>query len=187
MAIGLNRENDTPIGGLPEFRGNLQGGNVFQVGNVPVFDGEKFAPGNNDALLNGFGGLITALSVGYLADGSLIDDWDAVMPLLDVPLQVTVDAATGVLTVDQDGIYIVDFQCNVTNLANNQDYFFQLLTSAGLTGFGSHISGSNNVNSQSTGFTIQVAGTAGGQLGVVVSGGSAYDIVSASFSVTRIG
>lgn len=187
MALGLNRENDTPIGGLPEFRGNMQGGEVFEIGNVPVFDGDKFAPGSNSALLNGFGGLVSGLSLGHVADGGLIDDWDGVTPIGGVPLQVTVNAATGVLTVDQAGVYDIKFQCNVSSLANNQDYFFELLTDAGLTGFGTHVVGSNNVSSQSTGFVMQIVGEADGQVGVVVSGGSGYDIVSASFSVTRVG
>lgn len=187
MPLGLNRENDTPIGGLSEFRGNLQGGEVFEIGNVPVYDGEKFAPGNNDALLNGFGGLVTSLTVGRVADASLINDWDAVMPLGGTPLQMTPDPVTGIIVVDQDGVYEVNFQCNIQGLGNNTDYFFQLISTSGATTFGSHVVGSNNVSSQSTGFSLTVAGTAAGQIAVAASGGGNYDIVSASFSVTRVG
>jgi hypothetical protein len=189
MALGLNRENDTPIGGLPEFRGNLQGGGVFSVNEVPVFDGEKFAPGSQTALLHGYGGLATNGSVAEVADGTLIDGWDTATPLGGTPLQMTPDPVTGVVTVDQDGVYQVDFSCNVSALANNQDYFFQLISTSGASGFGSHIVGSNNVSSQSTSFSLTMSGTATGQVGVSAhsTGDLTYTIVSMSLTVTRIG
>jgi len=189
MAVGKNRYNDTPIGGLPEFRGNMQGGEVFGVDDVPVWDGSKFVPGTNDALANAYGGLVTALSVGRTADGSLIDDWDVVTPLGGTPLQVTPVIATGVVTVAIDGVYQVSFSINASNLVNNENYFFELTSSGGPTGFGSHIEGSNNVNSQSTGFDLMVDGSAGGAIGVLAhsDSNSGFDIVSSSFSVTRIG
>lgn len=189
MAIGQNRENDTPIGGLPEFRGNLQGGNVFSVGQVPVYDGDKFVPGVNQVLVLGYGGLIDSLSVARIADGSIMDAWDAVMPLGDTPLQMTPDAVTGIITVDQDGVYDVQFQGNFVNLVNNQDYFFELIDGAGPTGVGANIVGSNNVSSQSTGFNIMIPGTVGGQIAISAAniGDNLFDVVSMTFTVTRIG
>jgi len=189
MALGLNRQNDTPIGGLPEFRGNLQGGDVFNVGEIPVFDGEKFAPGVNVALVLGYGGLAVASSVLRVADGTLIADWDVVMPLSSVPLQMTPDPVTGIITVDQAGVYQIDFQCNIQNMDNNKDYFFELIDTNGTTGLGSHIVGSNNVSSQSTGFTLMTTGAAAGQIAIGSNSldNSGYDIVSMTFICTRIG
>ena len=189
MALGLNRENDTPIGGLPEFRGNLQGGEVFTVGQVPVFDGSKFVPGINEVLVLGYGGLVEGLSAGRVADGSIMADWDGVMPLGGTALQMTPDPVTGIITVDQTAIYQVDWQCNIANLANNQDYFFELVGTGGATGFGTHVVGSNNVSSQSSGFSLMLAGTAAGQIAVTADSiaDSSFDVVSMSFTVNRIG
>ena len=189
MALGLNRQNDTPIGGLPEFRGNIQGGEVFSVDEVPVWDGEKFAPGSNSALLSGYGGLVKTLEAGIVADGSVISNWDAVMPLAGTPLQMTPDPVTGIITVDQIGIYQIDFQCNIATLANNQDYFFELVVGLGATGFGTHVVGSNNLSSQSTGFSLLSAGTVGGQMAVTAdnAGSNTFDAISVSFTCTRIG
>ena len=189
MALGLNRQNDTPLGGLPEFRGNMQGGDVFNVDQVPVWDGEKFAPGSNSALLLGYGGLTTVLSAGHVADGSIIDDWDAVMPLGGVPLQMTPDPVTGLITVDQDGIYQVDFNIGLTSLANNIGYVFTLVLGGVDTNFGCAVGGSNNVSEQTTGFTLQVSGSVGGTVGVdaTAPAGQGFDIVNGTLTVTRIG
>ena len=189
MAIGLNRQNDTPIGGLPEFRGNMQGGEVFGVDSVPVWDGTKFAPGTNDALLLGYGGLTTVLSAGHVADGSLIDDWDAIMPLGAVPLQVTPDPVTGIIAISQAGIYEIDFNIGLTNLANNIGYVFTLVTEGGSTNFGCAVGGSNNVSEQTTGFSLQVVGTSGGLVAVdaTAPAGQGFDVVNATFTVKRIG
>ena len=188
MAEGLNRHNDFPIGGRPEFRGNMQGGEVFGVDDVPVWDGAKFSPGTNSALLNAYGGLVTTLSAGHIADGSILDFWDAVTPLGGVPLQTTPVAATGVITTAISGTWEIKFECNVAGLTNNQDYFFQLTAPSGDTGFGTHVVGSNNVSSQSTGFVITLTAPAGA-VAVVVSnsGNNPFDIVSGTLSVNRIG
>lgn len=190
MALGLNRENDTPIGGLPEFRGNLQGGNVFNVGTVPVFDGEKFVPGINEVLVLGYGGLVTEGSIAEVADGALVDSWGASMPLDGIPLQMTVDTGAGTITVLQDGVYEINFSFNVTDLANNQDYFFELVGSiSGDSGFGTHVVGSNNVSSQSGSFTVLADASNGNAVGIRASstGDQLYTIISMSFTVKRIG
>jgi len=167
----------------------MQGGDVFTVGQVPVFDGEKFAPGSNDALLSGYGGLAMNLTAGKVADATIINDWDAVTPLGGTALQMTPDPVTGIITVAQDGIYEVNFSCNISGLGNNVDYFFELLSTAGATTFGSHVVGSNNVSSQSTGFSLMVDGSAAGAIAIVAhsDADNGYDVVSMSLTVTRIG
>jgi len=188
MSIGLNRQNDTPIGGLSEFRANLQGGNVFQVDDVPIFDGEKFIPGTTSAIARGYGGLASTASAGYIADGSTIDNWDQATPLGGTPLQVAPNVAAGVIITAVDGTWDINFQCNITSLANNEDYFFELSGPGGGTGFGTHVVGSNNVSSQSTGFVLQITAPAGA-FGVTAFnvGSNTFDIISASLSLTRIG
>ncbi len=189
MPIGLNRQNDTPIGGLPEFRGNLQGGDVFSVGEIPVFDGAKFAPGINAALVLGFGGLVKTLEVGIVANGDIIADWDAVMPLGGSALQMTPNPTLGIITVDQQAIYQIDWQANLASLTNNQDYFFELVVGGIPTTFGTHIVGSNNVSSQSSGFSLMAAGDVAGTLAVTAdnAGSNTFDVVSMSLTCTRIG
>ena len=188
-AIGLNRHNDTPIGGLPEFRGNMQGGEVFNIDNVPVWDGEKFAPGSNSALLLGYGGLAVALSVGHVADGAIIDDWGAVSPFGGVPLQVTPVAATGIITVGQSGVYEINFQLNAANLANNISYIYTAVLNGISTNFGCAIAGSNNVSEQSSGFTMLVDATAADTIAVDATAPAAqtFDVVNASLTVKRVG
>lgn len=189
MALGQNRENDTPIGGLPEFRGNLQGGGVFSSGEVPVFDGEKFVPGINQVLVLGYGGLALGESLLHTADGSIIDNWGNAMPLGGVPQQMTPDPVTGIITVNQDGVYDLAWTANLAGLANNEDYFFELVVSGGPTGFGTHIVGSNNVSSQSGGFSLMVQGSVGSELAVTADNltDSTFDIVSMSLTCSRIG
>jgi hypothetical protein len=187
MSIGLNRQKDTPIGGSPEFRGNFEV-ETFSVDNIAVFDGTKFAPGTDSGLLLANGGLAENLSLGRVADGSVIADWDAITPLNGTPVQTTPDPATGVITVAQAGTYHVSFNCSIQGLTNNQDYYFELYISGGATGYGTHIVGSNNVSAQSSGFSITADGPAGSAVAVVASNASnsTYDIVSMSFMVNRI-
>ena len=188
MPIGLNRENDTPIGGLAEFRGNMQGGLVYEVDQVPVWDGSKFAPGSNSALLLGFGGLATSSSAGHLADGSIIDDWDAITPLGGTPLQVTPNL-NGNILIAQAGIYEVGFNIGLSNLDNNISYVFLLVVDGVPQAFGAAVAGSNNVTEQATGFTLQSSISAG--VNVAVNANSpadqGFDIVNATFTVRRIG
>lgn len=191
MAIGMNRQNDTPIGGAPEFRGNMQGGDVFTTNTVPVYDGEKFAPGAPAALLNGFGGLAIQGSDARTADGTAINDWDAVMPLNGgTPLQMTPNATTGIITLDQAGTYEASLTFSIQGMANNRDYFFELQTAAGATGYGVSIVGSNNVTSQSGGFSLQANSLAGGSFSILANSqgnSDPYTIVSMSLSCKRIG
>ncbi len=189
MSIGLNRENDTPIGGKPEYRGNFQTGEVFSVDDIPTFDGEKFVPGSNTGLAHGYGGLAIEGSIVYTADGSLIDNWTQVMPIAGTPLQTTPNATTGIITVDQTGTYIVNFTCNISALSNNADYIFVLFVAGGSTGFGTHVVGSNNLSSQTTSFSLQVDGAIGAQIAVSVDsiGNDNFTVISASLSVQRIG
>lgn len=188
-AIGLTRLNDTPIGGHSEFRANLQGGNVFGVDSVPVWDGEKFAPGTNSALLLGYGGLAVALSAAHVADGSIIDDWSVTSPIGGTPLQTTPDITTGNILIAQAGVYSVGFALNAADLANNVSYVFTLVIDGVSTDFGCALAGSNNVSEQSTGFSLMVEVAAGVNVAVdaTAPASQTFDIVNASFTVKRIG
>ena len=189
-AIGLNRHNDTPIGGTPEFRGNMQGGEVWLTDQVPVWDGTKFAPGTNSALLLAYGGLTTNEGAVVAADGSLIQNWGAATPLNGTALQVTVDPVAGTLVVIPIGVYMVDFQCNVQGLVNNQEYEFRLNLDGVDTDYGAVISGTNSLSVGSASFSI-MAETLGASIATGVSvtnaGGNTYQIVTASFNARRIG
>ena len=188
-AIGLTRLNDTPIGGGTEFRGNMQGGEVYGVDSVPVWDGTKFSPGTNSALLLGYGGLAVALSAGHTADGSIIDNWDAVTPLFGVPLQTIPSAPTGNILISQAGVYDVGFELNAANLTNNVSYVYTLVINGVSTNFGCAIAGSNNVSEQSSGFALMAQIGAGVNVAVdaTAPASQSFDIVNASFTVKRIG
>ena len=188
-ALGLNRQNDTPIGGLPEFRGNLQGGDVFGIDTVPAWDGEKFAPAANSALLLAYGGLVTAISAGHTADGGLVDDWDATTPLFGVPLQTIPSVPAGTITILQAGTYEISFNIGLANLSNNISYLFALVVNGVSTNFGSAVAGSNNLSEQTTGFTIQATIGAGIVIGVSATAPASqtFDVVNATLTVKRIG
>ena len=190
MPLGLNRLNDTPIGGHPEFRGNMQGGEVFGIDTVPVWDGEKFAPGTNSALLLAYGGLSSNLIAAVAADGSLIQNWDEATPLGGTPLQTVVDPVAGTVSVNQAGVYEVDFAANVAGLSNNQEYAFLLNVDGVDQAFGAIISGTNSVATAAVAFSLMVeAASTNIPLGVSVTnpGGNTYEIVTASLTVRRIG
>jgi hypothetical protein len=188
MALGLNRHNDTPIGGLPEFRGNMQGGEVFGVNDVPAWDGEKFAPATNSALLYSFGGLSDGAGQVITADGSEIGNWDAVLPVDGTPQQMTVDPVTGRLEALLSGTYEVTFAVNCTNLTNAQDYDFFMSRDGVATPVVARITGSNQVDSQSTSFNAMITGTAGGFVSILASGGgNNFTVGSMSFTAKRIG
>lgn len=190
MPLGLNRLNDTPIGGHPEFRGNMQGGEVFGIDAVPVWDGEKFAPGTNSALLLAYGGLSTNSIAAVAADGSLIQNWDEVTPLGGTPLQTVVDPVAGTVAVNQTGVYQIDFSANVAGLANNQEYTFLLNIDGIDKNFGATISGTNSVETATVAFSIMSeAASTDIPIGVSVTnaGSSTYEIVTASLAVRRIG
>jgi hypothetical protein len=188
MALGLNRHNDTPIGGLPEFRGNMQGGEVFGVDDVPAWDGGKFAPASNSALLYSYGGLSDGAGQVIAADGTAIGNWDAVMPVDGTPQQMTVDAVAGTLGALLDGTYEVSFSLNCTGLTNAIDYDFFLSRDGIATGVVARITGSNQVDSQSTSFTAMITGAAGGFVSILaVGGGNNFTVGSMSLSAKRIG
>jgi hypothetical protein len=186
--LGLNRRNDTPIGAAPEFRANMQD-TTWGVDNVPAWDGEKFAPASNSALLLGYGGLVTTASLGHIADGSVIDDWEEITPLLGTPLQTTPDPVTGLVTIVQAGVYRVDFSGTFTGMFNNESYNIVLQVNGGNLAFGAVIDASNNVSSQTASFNLMAQATGGGTVGVAVenAGSSGYDVTTASLTVTRIG
>ena len=190
MVIGLNRRNDTPIGGIPEFRGNMQGGDIWSVDSVPAWDGTKFAPAANSGLLMAFGGLATNGLLAVPADGSLIQNWDEVTPLGGTPLQTIVDDVAGTIAVEQVGVYQIDFNANVAGLVNNQEYSFLLNVDGVDRAYGAIISGTNSLEVGSLGFSLMLeASNTGVLLGVSVTngGGNDYEIVTASFAVRRIG
>jgi hypothetical protein len=188
MALGLNRHNDTPIGGLPEFRGNMQGGEVFGVDDVPAWDGEKFAPASNSALIYSFGGLSDGAGQVVTADGSEIGDWDTVMPVDGTPQQMTVDPVTGRLGALLSGTYEVIFALNCTGLTNAINYDFFLSRDGIATSIVARITGSNQVDSQSTSFTAMITGAAGGFVSILaVGGGATFTVGSMSLSAKRIG
>lgn len=187
-AIGLNRRNDTPIGGKPEFRANFDDV-TWDVDEIPTWDGTKFAPGSSVGLLTAYGGLASSASAGYTADGSVIDDWDSTTPLAGSPKQTTPVIATGLITVVAAGVYQLNFSISVSNLTNNEEYLFQPVVDGTPLAFGAVINGSNNLSFQSTSFTLPAQIASGLEIGIGVTNGSSntYDIVSASLSITRIG
>lgn len=186
MSSGLNRHNDTPIGGLQEFRANMLTSS-FVVDTVPVYDGEKFVAGSQTGLANAYGGLAMNSVSGFSADGTPLDRWTAVTPANGSPVNVTPNASTGIIDIAQAGTYEITFSSNLSALINAATYFFELYTDAGASGFGSVVIGSNQVDTQSTSFSLQATADAGSALAVYVSGGSGFDIISASISVSRIG
>lgn len=190
MAIGRNREFDTPIGGVPEFRANVQSpAGIWQLDNVPAWDGEKFSPASNSGLLLAYGGLATTEKPAAAADGSVIDDWDDITPLLGTPLQMTVDPVTGLISAAQPGVYQIDFAANVNGLNNNQTYSFVLNVNGTNRNYGAIVSGSNNVSYANVSFSLsaQIAGGGTVGVGVINAGNNNYTVVSASLSVRRIG
>ena len=190
MAIGTNRQFDTPIGGVSEFRANVQSpAGVWQLDNVPAWDGTKFAPASNSGLLLAYGGLATTEKPAADADGSVIDDWDEITPLLGTPLQMTPDPVTGLISAAQPGVYQIDFNANVNGLSNNQDYAFVLNVNGTNRDYGAFVAGSNNVSFANVSFSLSAQIPGGGTVGVAVinAGNNSYTVVSASLSVRRIG
>jgi hypothetical protein len=188
MPIGLNRHNDTPIGGLPEFRGNMQGGEAFGVDDVPAWDGTKFAPAANSALLYSYGGLVDGAGQVITADGSEIGNWAEVLPVDGVPQEMTVNPVTGRLEALLDGTYEVSFALNCTGLTNAVDYDFFLSRDGIATPVVARITGSNQVDSQSTSFNAMITGAAGGFASILaVGGGNTFTVGSMSFTAKRIG
>ena len=188
MAIGeIQNQNDTPLGDTGEYRANVQSGDVFSVDDVPVWDGTMFAPGTNSALLNAYGGLYEGPGAVIPADGTNIDTWSNVTPIGGTPKQVVVDAGLGTILVPQAGDYEIDFALNCGGLSNNQDYIFQVAVDSVSTSVGSIIVGSNQVDAQSTSFTITVTAVGGGVISIQASGGTTFTVASMSFSVKRIG
>ena len=169
MAITDSRNNDTPIGGTEEFRGNMQSGDVYGVDDVPVWDGEKFAPGTNSALLNAYGGLANSVGGPITADGTPMDDWDVITPLGGTPLQTTPNIVTGEILVAQSGVYDVTFSLDGLNFDNNIAYFFQLAADGVGLSFGGAITGSNQVTSQSISFELLSSIAAGVSVSVIVT------------------
>ena len=189
MAIGLNRHNDTPIGGAEEFRGNMQGEEVFAVDDVPVWDGEKFAPGTSSGLVNSYGGLADGDDVILSADGSNIQNWDEILPLNGTPKQLTIDAVAGTITLLQAGDYEVSFAINASDLVNGVPYDFFLALDGVPTFLFAEIVGSNQVQSQSTAFSLMTVGNIGSVLSMqpTAPAGQNYTTRSMTFSVKRIG
>lgn len=191
MPIGLNRVNDTPIGGSSEFRGNLQAPmSVWNLDSVPAWDGEKFGPSANSGLLMAFGGLTSNVKAATAADGSLIQNWDAVTPLGGLPLQTVVNDVAGTVSADQAGVYQIDFSSNVAGLTNNQEYAFLLNVDGVDQAYGAVISGTNSVATATVAFSLMLqANTTNLPLGVSVTNGGSntYEIVTASLTVRRIG
>lgn len=187
MSSGLNRHNDTPIGGLQEFRANMLTSS-FVVDTVPVYDGEKFVAGSQTGLANAYGGLAMNEVAGFVADGTALDGWEGVMPLGGSPVNVTPNASTGVIVVSQPGTYDVTFSANLGGLTNANSYFFELAGNGTGLGFGSIVVGSVQVDTQSTSFSLQVQAAGGGNISILVTGaGAGFDVISASITVSRIG
>jgi hypothetical protein len=188
MPIGLNRRNDTPIGGSEEFRANLDD-TVWAQDEVPTWDGTKFVPGSSVALLTAYGGLASDVSISHTADGSVVNDWDEVTPLNGTPEQTTPNAVTGTITVDVSGVFAISVTLTLSNLANNQDYVIEGELNGTPMDYAGVIRGSNNVFSQSSSFALLSNITAGDVFAITITNGSSstYDIVSASISITRIG
>jgi len=189
VAIGLNRENDTPIGGAPEFRGNMQAGEVFSVDDVPAWDGEKFAPAANSALLNAYGGLGDGTDIVLSADGTNIENWDIILPLGGSPKQVNVDDVAGTLEVLLEGDYDIGFTISCDTLVNGVSYDFFLARNGAPTLLFAEILGSNQVQSQSTGFIVMVHALANDVFSIqpTAVGNVNFTTKSISFSLARLG
>ena len=187
MAIGtVQNQNDTPIGGSTEYRANVQNGDVFSVSDVPAWDGSKFVPASNSALIYAYGGLLIGNGTTKTADGSVIAGWDSIHP--DTPVQTTPDIVSGDITVALAGVYEVNFTINCIDLTNAQNYLFYLTNGVITTDIVASIVGSNQVDSQTTSFTGLMDAAAGGVIGVTCDGGSqAYTVVAATTAVKRIG
>jgi len=190
MAVGdIQNQNDTPIGGASEYRGNLQSGDVFGIGSVPAWDGKRFVPALNSGLLSAYGGLASSDVGPVSADGTPITNWEAVLPYNGTPLGMTVSAVTGEVTVGIAGVYRIDFDISLTNLANNTRYDFFLGVNGAATEFGAAVAGSGSLSAQSSGFSMLAYTVAGVPITVipVAAGDANFGIVSATLSVTRIG
>lgn len=187
-ALGLNRRNDTPIGSKPEFRGNMSDAQ-WNVEDVPAWDGEKFSPSTTTGLLTGYGGLTSEISTGHIADGSPLDDWTVVTPLLGTPNQVIPKPITGFVEIPVAGVYKIDFNCDLANLANGQRYLLHLAVDGLSTLYGAVIDGSNQVSTQSASFSLLVESARDSTISIVVdnAGNNTYDVISASLNVTRVG
>ena len=187
MTIGtVQNQNDTPIGGNTEYRANVQNGDVFSVSDVPAWDGTKFVPASNSALIYAYGGLLIGNDVTKSADGSVISGWGISQP--STPVQTTPDTVSGGITVALAGVYEINFSINCIDLTNNQEYLFSLTNGAITTGTVAAMVGSNQVTSQTTSFSALLNGNAGSVLGVICAGGSQnYTVIAASFIVKRIG
>jgi hypothetical protein len=188
MATGLNRQNDTPIGGAEEFRGNMPAG-AFVIGDAAVWDGEKFSPAVTTASVRAYGGLASNTGSSHIADGSIINDWDAVLPAGGTPLNTTPDPATGLVNLDLAGTYDVAFSATLTGMANNQEYRMVLYYNGAPRDFGGIIVGSNNIGFQNVSFALSATLAANDSIGVVAqnAGSSAFDVTAGSLSITRIG
>lgn len=189
MALGLNRHNDTPIGGLPEFRGNMQGGEVWSLNDVATWDGEKFVPGTSSGLVNSYGGLADGDDVVLSADGTNIKNWDETLPLNGTPKQLTIDGVAGTIEILTAGDYQIGFQINASSLLNGVFYDFYLAIDGVPSFLYAEMEGSNQVLSQSTGFILMVAASAGSVLSIqpIATGGASYTTRSMTFAVSRIG
>ena len=187
MAVGeIQNQNDTPIGGNSEYRANVQNGDVFGVSDVPAWDGTKFVPASNSALIYAYGGLLIGNDTTKSADGSVIAGWGIAQPT--VPVQTTPDIVSGGITVALSGVYEINFTINCIDLTNNQEYLFSLTNGVITTDILAAMVGSNQVTSQTTSFSALFDGNAGGAIGVICDGGSQdYTVIAASFTAKRIG
>ena len=189
MSIGLNRKNDTPIGGASEFRANFEAGVDFPVDSIPVFDGEKFVPGSATSLALGYGGLVLTALTGFVANGD-IKPWNDLTPFFGVPSRVSASIADGTISGDNTGVYEIKFTANCTNLVNGVDYDFRVAVNGVPAAFGARIQGAIQIPAQTVAFTVQVRLLPSEPLSVqctTVSGTNTLDINSATFTVTRIG
>ena len=187
MSIGtVNNQNDTPIGGLSEYRANVQNGDVFSVSDVPAWDGSKFVPASNSALIYAYGGLLIGNGTTKSADGSVIAGWDSIQP--NTPVQTTPDTVSGSISVALAGVYEVNFTIDCVDLQNNQDYLFYLTNGVVTSGVIAAMEGTTQIESQTTSFNALIDAGAGGLFGVICDGGSQdYTVVTATLTVKRIG
>jgi len=192
MPIGINRQNDFPIGGAGEFRGNMDTG-AFSPDEVAVWDGEKFVPGPNVTLVSAYGGLAGVAMGSRPAEttGIVIDNWNTQMPTTVPPKAVIPNSASGLIQITLDGVYQLTFNASVTNLANNIAYDFRV----NVDGFEppnivARVTGANQVDDYSVGFTACENINAGQVVGISLSSnlaGQSLSINSATLVITRLG
>lgn len=180
------RQNDTPIGGTEEFRGNMLSGD-YALDDFPVYDGQKFVASSSVGLARAFGGIADNTGRSVAMNDALITGWSDQQPLNGTPLNVTNNPTAGLLTVALPGVYDVSFVLDGSGFADGVLYNFQMALNGAPTTITCTVDGSNAVGTQSTGFKFLAQLDAGDALGIWgVGNANSFNVINMALTIKRV-